>query len=132
MKTSLITEHKINDLSGVLEKADEGFAKILLQVDSLPALRFLKNEELIVRFLNAGARVFACSGRHSEELHDFIDDVFLDQTEMHEKQEDLIVTTFHGDEALEDVQFFLLIFEYSEDEDTSQKPILMVDSKGLR
>ncbi len=125
-----IVEFKIDDLKAISEKADAGYAKVLFQVDSLPALKFLKNENLIVRFLNAGACVFACSGRYSEELHDFIDDVFLDQTEMHENQEDLIITTFHGDEVLEDVQHFLLNFEYSEDEDTRQKPILKVDTKG--
>lgn len=54
------------------------------------------------RLLAAGCRYFVCFGPRSEEVHDYLDDLIVEE-ECHD-----VTTTFHDDESPEEVADFVL------------------------
>jgi hypothetical protein len=70
---------------------------------------FQQMQPLITKLINLGCKYFVCAGKHSEPLHDFIDDVVLDMS-LSSKPENTnnIITTWHDVDTDDEVADFFL------------------------
>lgn len=70
---------------------------------------FQEIEPLVKSLISCGCKYFVCAGKCSESLHDFIDDVILEvSSDGYEEDNDSILTTWHDDDADDEVADFFL------------------------
>jgi len=65
-------------------------------------------QPLITKLIDLGCKYFVCAGKHSESLHDFIDDVILDMSLSSQQENDSIMTTWHDTDTDDEVADFFL------------------------
>ncbi len=94
----------------------KGFPSVVLLTawEQLEQLDFQRIELLIVKLIDIGCKYFVCAGKHSETLHDFIDDVILDislnvQIENSNNISNKIMTTWHDTDTTDEVVYFFFI-----------------------
>ncbi len=64
---------------------------------------------LILFLLDKGCSYFVCVGTYAEQLHDFVDDLVLEQEGLlKNKPYSHVMTTYHDDESLDDVINFFI------------------------
>ncbi len=75
----------------------------------LEQLNIQRIELLIVELINVGCKYFVCAGKHSETLHDFIDDIILDISLNVQIENSInIMTTWHDTDTNDEVADFFL------------------------